>query len=95
MHPSGATSIQGPSETRDRNGHRQQREPRERQRVVLQIRHDRALEHDAAHDADVMGERQEFADPLRPSGHARKRKQEARKQNVGQEEEKRHLHVFS
>ena len=51
-----------------------------------------ALEHDGAHDADVMRQRQAFADPLRPVRHAGERKHEAGQQDVRQEEHHRHLH---
>ena len=44
--------------------------PSKPHRIVMQVGQGRSFEHDRAHDADVMRERQPFADPLRPHRHA-------------------------
>lgn len=49
------------------------------------------LEHDAAHDAQVMGEREHF-DALGPDRHPPEGEPGAGEQDRGEEEEKRHLH---
>src|SRR5262245_54498568 len=90
--PAKIALIQRAPEATDRNDHCDQHQAGERERIVTQIRNRRALEHDPAHDAKIMGERQELADPLRPRGHAREWEHETRKQDVGQEEHHRHLH---
>src|SRR5512145_2916620 len=51
-----------------------------------------ALQHYSADDTQEMRQRQDFAQRLRPPGHAAKRKHEPREQDRRQEEEHRHLH---
>jgi hypothetical protein len=53
-----------------------------------------ALEHDAAHDAQEVRQRQQLAQDLRPARHAAEGEHEARQQDVGQEVEDRHLHAL-
>src|SRR6476660_2817921 len=63
-------SIQRAAEARDRDDHGERHQAGEREDVELQLGQRRTLEHDRAHDADVVRERQEFADHLRPARHA-------------------------
>ena len=52
------SSVERAAEARHRDRHRDQHQPGQRQRIVVQVGERRALEHDRAHDADVMRERQ-------------------------------------
>src|SRR5437870_3510972 len=54
-------SIQRPPKPGHRDHHRHQHQPGERERVVMELVDGRALEHDGAHHAQVVGERQAFA----------------------------------
>jgi hypothetical protein len=71
----GAPSIQRAAEARDRNRHRDERQGGNR--VELQIGERRSLEHEGAHDAQIMHERQRLAQPLRPARHPGEREYEA------------------
>src|SRR5260370_34313818 len=86
-----SSSVERAAEARDRDRHRQRHQSGKRQRVVLQLRECRALEHDRAYDADKVRQRQILADHLSPARHAQKRKDEARQHHVGQKENHRQL----
>ena len=51
-----------------------------------------SFQQNSPHDAQEMGERQDFANVLRPARHPAKREHIAGQQQRRQEEEKRHLH---
>ena len=59
-------SIQRPPEPRHRDRHRDQHQDRERDRVVMQVGEGRALQHDRAHDAEIMRERQRIRRSIAP-----------------------------
>ena len=62
-------SIQRRAEAAHGERHGEQHQTQQRQRVAMKIIRIGSLQHDAAHDADVVREGQELAERLRPAGH--------------------------
>jgi len=73
------------------NHQRNQSEDGDRPQVFQGHRHIIALEHDAAHQSEEMGQRQYLSDRLRPVGHTAERKHETGEQDGRQKKEKAHL----
>src|SRR6185437_11566034 len=59
-------SIERTSESRHRDGHGEQHQRNERDRIILQIGQRRTLQHDGPDDSHIVRERQSLADILRP-----------------------------
>src|SRR6516162_7032412 len=69
-------SIQRAAEARYRDRHGKEHQAEQRQRVILQVLQGRALQHDRAHDAQIMRQWQAFSDILRPDRHPQEGKHE-------------------
>src|SRR5882724_5711808 len=74
-------------EGRDQDQH----ETKDRQ-LRRKLRKIGALEHQPTDDAQEMGDRNAFANRLRPARHAAEGKGESRQEDRRQQEEERHLH---
>src|SRR4051794_35871783 len=83
--------IEGLTIPESPDGKRYNSEESDRPKMSEDIRRAVGLEKDTADDAQEVGERENFAEVLRPFGHAAERKHEARKQEGREEKEERHL----